>query len=200
MRAFRRFPLPDSHVSLSAVLEPGPNPQPALPPRPTTGQSNLPQNQRPPRPKPTPTDTPQHHGAALLRSGPLTSLADNPRYPNRCEFATWRAVSETLTRFNHQPTPPVEHDTRPSRPESMLPAPPPTSATCERTPDRHRKLFPPQAPASAPMWRSTSKAPNRPGQNPDIGPVGTWSPTPHFSSCGSLCQPSLCKMRFDSTN
>jgi hypothetical protein len=77
MRASRRFPLPDSHVSLSAVLEPGPDAQPALPPRPTLGQSNLPQNRGRPHPKPTPTDTPRHYDPPLLRSETLTSLADH---------------------------------------------------------------------------------------------------------------------------
>jgi hypothetical protein len=168
MRAIRRFPLPDSHVSLSAVLEPGPNPQPALPPRPTTTAKRT------------------------------TNLVGKPsRHPNRCEFETWRAVSETLTRLKHQPTPPVEHDTRPSRLESTQPAPPPAPTTCERTPVRLRKPFTPQAPAFAPIRRSTSKAPNRPGQNPDIGPVGTWSPTPCFSRCDSLCQPPVFKVRRD---
>jgi hypothetical protein len=76
MRAICRFPPPDSHVSLSAVLEPGPNAQPALPPRPTTAQSNLPHNRVTPHPKPTPTDTPQHHDPPLLRNGPLTSRPD----------------------------------------------------------------------------------------------------------------------------
>jgi hypothetical protein len=76
MRAIRCFPLPDSHVSLSAVLEPGPNPQPTPPPRPTTGQSNLPQNRATPHPKPTPTDTPRHHDPPQLRSEPLTSRPD----------------------------------------------------------------------------------------------------------------------------
>jgi hypothetical protein len=197
MRAIRRFPPPDSHVSLSAVLEPCPNPQPALPPRPTPGQSNLPQNRGAPQPKPTPTDTPRHHDPPLLRSGPLTSPTGKPHHLNRCEFEARRAASETLTRLKHQPTAPVNQDTRPSRPESTQPAPPPEPTTCERTPDRLRKLFPPQAPAFAPIRRSTSKAPNRPGQNLDIGPVGTWSPTPHFSRCGSLCQPPLFKVRCD---
>jgi hypothetical protein len=77
MRTICRFPLPDSHVSLSAVLEPGPNARPALPPRPTTGQSNLPQNRATPHPKPTPTDTPQLHDPPRLRSEPLTSLPDH---------------------------------------------------------------------------------------------------------------------------
>jgi hypothetical protein len=76
MRAISRFPPPDSHVSLSAVLEPGPNPQPALPPRPTTGQSNLPQNQRPPHPKPTLTDTPRHHTPPKPQTRPPTPLPD----------------------------------------------------------------------------------------------------------------------------
>jgi hypothetical protein len=76
MRAFRRFPPPDSHVSLSAVLEPGPNAQPAKPPRPTTGQSNLLQNQGPPQPRPIPTDTLRHHNPPRLRTEPLTWLPD----------------------------------------------------------------------------------------------------------------------------
>jgi hypothetical protein len=151
MRAICRFPLPDSHVSLSAVLEPGPDAQPALPPRPTTGQSNLPQNQRPPRPKPTPTDTPRHYDTPLLRSGPLTSPTGKPHHLNRCEFETRHAISEPLTRFKHQPTPPIGHDSRPSRLESTQPATPPASATNERTPNRLHELFPTQAPASAPM-------------------------------------------------
>jgi hypothetical protein len=182
MRAISRFPPPDSHVSLSAVLEPGPNARPALPPRPTTAQSNLPHNRGPPHRKPTPTDTPRDHNPPRLRSEPLTSLADKPRHLNHCEFETWYAASKALTRFKHQPTPPIAHDTRPSRSESTQSAMPPAPATCERKPNRLRELFPPQAPASAPTRRSTSKVPNRPGQHLDIGPVGTWSPTPCFSS------------------
>jgi hypothetical protein len=168
MRAISRFPPPDSHVSLSAVLEPGTNPQLATPPRPTTGQSNTPQNRGAPHPKPIPTDTPRHYDPPLLRSEPLTSLAGRPRHPNRCEFATRHAASKALTRFNHQPTPPIEHDTRPSRLESTQSATPPAPATGERKPNRLRKFFPPQAPASVPMRRSTSKAPNRPGQRCDV--------------------------------
>jgi hypothetical protein len=76
MRAISRFPLPDSHVSLSAVLEPGPNAQPALPPRPTTGQSNLPQNRATPHPKPIPTDTPRHHTPPRPQTRPPTPLPD----------------------------------------------------------------------------------------------------------------------------
>jgi hypothetical protein len=137
MRAIYRFPLPDSHVSLSAVLEPGPNPQPAPPPRPTTGQSNLPQNQG----------------------------ASNPK-----------------------PTPPIEHDTRPSRSASTQSATPPEPTTCERTPDRLRKLFPPQAPASAPIRLSTPRAPNRPGQHCDAETAETWAPMPCFSRCAATYQ------------
>jgi hypothetical protein len=103
MRAIYRFPLPDSHVSLSAVLEPGPNAQTATPPRPATAQSNLPQNRGRPQPRPIPTDMPRHHDPPRLRSEPLTSLADKPRHPNRCEFETWPAVSETLTRLKYNP-------------------------------------------------------------------------------------------------
>jgi hypothetical protein len=76
MRAICHFPPPDSHVSLSAVLEPGPNPQPAPPPRPTTAQSNLPQNRGAPTPKPSPTDTPRHHNPPRPRTRPPTSLPD----------------------------------------------------------------------------------------------------------------------------
>jgi hypothetical protein len=76
MRAFRRFPLPDSHVSLSAVLEPGPDAQLATPPRPTTGQSNTPQNRGAPTPKPSPTDTPRHHNPPRPRTKPPTPLPD----------------------------------------------------------------------------------------------------------------------------
>jgi hypothetical protein len=76
MRAIRRFPLPGSHVSLSAVLEPCPATQPAPPPRPTTGQSNLPQNRATPHPKPTLTDTPRHHTPPRPRTKPPTPLTD----------------------------------------------------------------------------------------------------------------------------
>jgi hypothetical protein len=76
MRAISRFPLPDSHVSLSAVLEPGPNAQPAPPPRPAPRQSNLPQNQGAPNPKPTPPDTPRHHTPSRPRTGPPPPLPD----------------------------------------------------------------------------------------------------------------------------
>jgi hypothetical protein len=138
--------------------------------------------------------TPQPTTAANRATNLATRL---PHHPNRCEFETWCAASKALTRFNHQPTPPIGHDTRPSRSKSTQSATPPAPTTCERKPNRLRELFPPRAPASAPLRRSTSKAFNRPGQNLDIGPVGTWSPTPCFSSCGSLCQPSLCKVRFD---
>jgi hypothetical protein len=81
MRAICRFPPPDSHISLSAVLEPGPNAQPAPPPRPTTGQSNLPQNRGTPQPRPIPTDTPRHYDPPRLRSEPLTSLPDHHATP-----------------------------------------------------------------------------------------------------------------------
>jgi hypothetical protein len=197
MRAIRRFPPPDSHVSLSAVLEPGPNPQPAPPPQPT-----LTTKQHTPEPWGTAPETNSDRHATASQPTETTNETANPatrllRHPNRYEFATWPAVSEPLTRFNHQPTAPIEHDTRPSRSKSTQSATPPEPTTGERKPNRLRELFPPQAPASAPIRRSTSKAPNRPGQHLDIGPVGTWSPTPHFSRCGSLCQPSLCKVRFD---
>jgi hypothetical protein len=76
MRAIRRFPLPDSHVSLSAVLEPGPNAQPALSPRPAPGQSNLPHNRATPHPKPTLTDTPRHHNPPRPQTRPPTPLPD----------------------------------------------------------------------------------------------------------------------------
>jgi hypothetical protein len=76
MRASRCFPPPDSHVSLSAVLAPGPNPQPATPPRPTPGQSNLPRNRGRPQPRPIPTDTPRHHTPPRPRTRPPTSLPD----------------------------------------------------------------------------------------------------------------------------
>jgi hypothetical protein len=191
MRAIRRFPLPDSHVSLSAVLEPGPTAQPALPPRPTTAQSNLPQNQGAPHPKPIPTDTPQYHDPPRPRTGPLTSLTDKPRHPNRCEFEARRAVSETLARFNHQPTPPIAHDTRTSRPESTQPATPPAPATGERKPNRLCKLFPPQAPASAPMRRSTSKVPNRPGPCYAPDTARALDPTLRFSRCAATYQPEI---------
>jgi hypothetical protein len=144
MRAIRRFPLPDSHVSLSAVLEPGPNAQPAPPPRPTTGQSNLPHNQGPSHPKPTLTDTPRHYDPPLPRTRPLTSLADKPHHPNRCEFETWRATSTPPTRFNHQPTPPIAHDTRPSRHKSTQLTSPPEPTTNEQKPVRLRKFFRPK--------------------------------------------------------
>jgi hypothetical protein len=76
MRAFRRFPPTDSHVSLSAVLEPGTNARPDPPPRPTLGQSNLPQNLGAPHPKPTPTDTPRHHNPPRPQTRPPTPLPD----------------------------------------------------------------------------------------------------------------------------
>jgi hypothetical protein len=188
MRAIRRFPLLDSHVSLSAVLEPGPDARLALPLRTAPRQSNLPQNQGAPHPKPIPTDMPRHHDPPRLRSEPLTSLADKPRHPNRCEFETWCAASQALTHLEHQPTAPIEHDTRPSRPENTQPAPPPDPTTDEQTPDRLRKLFPPQAPASDAMWCSTSKAPNRPGQRCDLDTARALAPTLCFSRCAATRQ------------
>jgi hypothetical protein len=97
MRAFRRFPLPDSHVSLSAVLAPGPNPRLAPPPRPTTGQSNLPQNRGAPQPKPTLTDTPPHHNPPRLRTGPLTWL------PDCCATQTGASLRPSAQSLNPSP-------------------------------------------------------------------------------------------------
>jgi hypothetical protein len=93
MRAFRRFPPTDSHVSLSAVLEPGPNAQLATPPRSTTGQSNLPQNRGAPTPKPSPTDTPRHHTPPRPRTRPPTSLPDCRATPTA---ASLRPVAQPL--------------------------------------------------------------------------------------------------------
>jgi hypothetical protein len=150
MRAICRFPPPDSHVSLSAVLEPGPNPQPALPPRTAPATKQL---------------TSKLRGAAAETNSDRHATASQPtettnkttnsatrllRHPNRCEFEAWHAVSEPLTRLKHQPTPAIGHDTRSTRLESTQPATPPAPATCERKPNRLRELFPPQAPASAP--------------------------------------------------
>jgi hypothetical protein len=200
MRAICRFPPPDSHVSLSAVLEPGPNPQTALPPRTATAQSNLPHNRATPHPKPTPTDTPRHHDPPLLRNKSLTSLADKPRHPNRCEFEAWHATSETLTHFNHQPTPPVNQDTRPSRHENTLLATPPAPTTCERKPNRLRELFPPQAPASAPKAAFDPKASQSTRTKPwtlALSELGHRRPTFQdavhsanhlFARCGSIYQ------------
>jgi hypothetical protein len=150
MRVVCHFPPPDSHVSLSAVLEPGPNPQPAPPlqPTPTTKQLT-------PQPSDAAPETNSDRHATASQPTETTNETANPatrlpHHPNRCEFETWYAASKPLTRFNHQPTPPIEHDTRPSRPESTQSATPPEPTTFERTPDRLRELFPPQAPASAP--------------------------------------------------
>jgi hypothetical protein len=93
MRAISRFPPPDSHVSLSAVLEPCPNPQPALPPRPTTGQSNLPHNRATPQPKPIPTDTPRHHNPPRPRTKPPTPL---PNYRTTQTDASLRPGAQPL--------------------------------------------------------------------------------------------------------
>jgi hypothetical protein len=76
MRAIRRFPLPDSHVSLSAVLEPGPDAQPATPPRTAPATSDLPHNRATPHPKPTLTDTPRHHNPPRSQTRPPTPLPD----------------------------------------------------------------------------------------------------------------------------
>jgi hypothetical protein len=148
MRAFCRFPPPDSHVSLSAVLEPGPNAQPALPPRTTPRQSNLPQNQGAPNPKPTPTDTPRHYDPPRLRSGPLTSLTDCRTTPTAASLrpdpqllrpspasSTNPHRQSTKTRDLHapkahnwrrrqRPLPAIEHQnasTTPSRPKLQPP-------------------------------------------------------------------------------
>jgi hypothetical protein len=68
MRAIRRFPPPDSHVSLSAVLEPGPDAQTTTPPHnPPRRQATYPKNKgrrtgnqlRPTRP-----GTTSHHDCA----------------------------------------------------------------------------------------------------------------------------------------
>jgi hypothetical protein len=76
MRAISRFPLPDSHVSLSAVLEPGPTAQPAPPPQPTPTTKQLTPKPRDAAAEPTLTDTPRHHNPPRLRTGPLTWLPD----------------------------------------------------------------------------------------------------------------------------
>jgi hypothetical protein len=180
MRAISRFPPPDSHVSLSAVLEPGPNPQPAPPPRPAPATKQLtpqPSDAAPEANSDRHAPTPQPTTTAHRTTNLTTRL---PHHPNRCEFETWYAASKALTRFNHQPTPPIEHDTRPSRPESTQSATPPAPANCERKPNRLRELFPPQAPACIPIQRSTSKAPNRPGLRLDTETARTAAPKPAF--------------------
>jgi hypothetical protein len=88
------------------VLEPGPNAQPAPPPRPTTGQSNLPQNLGAPHPKPSPTDTPRHYDPPLLRSEPLTSLPDHHATP----------TGASLSPGTHSLTPSPASSTNPHRP------------------------------------------------------------------------------------
>jgi hypothetical protein len=76
MRAIRRFPPPDSHVSLSAVLAPCPDAQPALPPQPALATKRLTPKPRSAATEPTLTDTPRHHNPPRLRTGPLTWLPD----------------------------------------------------------------------------------------------------------------------------
>jgi hypothetical protein len=97
MRAISRFPLPDSHVSLSAVLEPGPTPKPPrhrnLPRRP----SNTPRKRKRPKPKPTPAFTPRHHNLPLPRIDPPTSM------PNR--RATQTVASLRLGTQPQRPSP-----------------------------------------------------------------------------------------------
>jgi hypothetical protein len=194
MREISCFPPPDSHVSLSAVLEPCPNPQPAPPPRtaPATKQltpkpwSAAPET-NPDRHTSTPRPTTAAHRTTNLVAGPS-------RHPNRCEFESWPAASKALTRFEHQPTAPIGHDTRPSRLESTQSATPPEPTTCERKPNRLRKLFPPRAPASAPTRHSTSKVPNRPGQHCDAETatpaVPKSSPRPYPANDLNIAQPS----------
>jgi hypothetical protein len=189
MRAICRFPPPDSHVSLSAVLAPGPNAQLATPPRPTTGQSNLPQNREAPQPKPTPIDTPRHHNPPRPQTRPPTLLPDcrttqtvtslrpgtQPLRPSPASSTSPHRQS-AKTRDLHAPS------------KSTQSATPPAPAICERKPNRLRELFPPQAPASAPIRRSTSKAPNRPGQHCDPDTARVLAPTLCFSTCAATYQ------------
>jgi hypothetical protein len=188
MREISCFPPPDSHVSLSAVLEPGPNARPAPPPQPAPTTKQL-------TPKPwyaAAKTNPDRHATASHPTEATNETANPatilPRHPNRCEFATRHAASKALTRFKHQPTPPIGHDTRPTRPKSTQTASLPEPTTDEQTPDRLRKLFPPQAPASAPMQRTSSKAPNRPGLRLDTGTARTRAPTLCFSRCAATYQ------------
>jgi hypothetical protein len=58
------------------------------------------------------TPTPQPTTTAKRTTNLTTRLL---RHPNRCEFATWCAASQALTRFNYQPPAPIAHDMRPSR-------------------------------------------------------------------------------------
>jgi hypothetical protein len=188
MRAISRFPPPDSHVSLSAVLEPGPNARPDPPPQPTPTTKQL-------TPKPwsaAPETNSDRHATASQptettneTANPATRL---PRHPNRCEFETWRAAFKSLTRFNYQPPAPIGHDTRPTRHKSRQPATPLEPATGERKPNRLRELFPPQAPASAPIQRSTSKAPHRPRQRANAENRQPCAPKPCFSTCAATRQ------------
>jgi hypothetical protein len=148
MRAICRFPLPDSHVSLSAVLEPCPNPQLATPPRPTTGQSNTPQNRGAPTPKPSPTDTPRHHTPPRPQTRPPTPLPDcratqtgaslrlgtQPPRPSPASSISLQHQSDTTCdlhaskahnlRHHRRPLPAIEHQDAPTnsfRPKLQLP-------------------------------------------------------------------------------
>jgi hypothetical protein len=161
MRAIRRFPLPDSHVSLSAVLEPGPDAQPALPPRPTTGQSNLPQNQGAPNPKPSLTDTPQHHNPPRPQTRPPTPL------PN-CR-ATQTAAS--LRPGTQPPRPSPASTTNPHRQSNTT-----RDLHASKTHNRRRRRSPLPAKesqiASASSFRPKLQSPPQRGVRPPRYPTG----------------------------
>jgi hypothetical protein len=194
MRAISRFPLPDSHVSLSAVLEPGPNPQPAPPPRTAPGQSNLPQNQRPPQPRPIPTDTPRHHNLPRPQTRPPTPLPDccatqtdaslrlgaQPPRLSPASSTNPQRQSNT-TRDLHAPK---AHNRR--RRRSPLPA---KERQIASTNSFRLKLQPPP-----PRRRSTSKVPNRPGQHCDAETatpaVPKSSPRPYPANDLNIAQPA----------
>jgi hypothetical protein len=99
---------------------------------------------------------------------------------NRNQHLNHHAPTPQLTTMTHKPTNLADRPTTPantsttnpqrqsakiaqsSRHESPQSAPSPTSTTSDGAPGRTRKLFPPQAPAFAPLWRSTSKTPHQP--------------------------------------
>jgi hypothetical protein len=179
MRAIYRFPPPDSHVSLSAVLEPGPNPQPATPPRTAPGQSNLPQNRGAPTPKPSPTDTPRHHTPPRPRTRPPTPLPD-------CR-ATPTAASLRLGAQSPRPSPAssTTHTANRTRHAIFTPRKHIIGATARARYLRKNARSPPQAlsaPSSSlrPNPAFAPKAANRPGQCRDAEIATTATQSPAF--------------------
>jgi hypothetical protein len=104
------------------------------------------------------TKVPRNRNQLLNHHPPTSQLTTTAHKPtNRAD--------RTATPANTSTTSPQRQSAKiaqSSRHESPEPAPSPAPATGDGAPGRTRKLFPPQAPAFAPLWRSTSKTPHQP--------------------------------------